>query len=613
MSSLLSMKPEMFGKTILELTLDIFLNKIDAVKFCPEIDFFDDSSEIIFQNFLDKNQLTEKFFKEEKDKKEDNFETKNFYKIILNDLYYCFFDKGFTATKFNSSYSVLYFFKIIQYLKILIKSNENINIANNDKVKIFLSIFFMLIKGDEKFIKKLALNEGFYLGTFNELKKEYSKYEYNDSENIKNLINRWKNKSRANYIIKVSFEKIKVFLKEYGSKSDEIIKKMLDDTQDILYHSDKSFDNNLFDKIHNFYNNDDFSLILNYFSEVDYDGDPIKTGLDMNFFDDDKKKIYNKNFEPNPNSENNSDKYEIFQTKKRSRMLLSFPKIIVDYGLEDEIIICSTLRKSEPIECYKIFENIIEAIENINNIEISSYIEEIFKENDIYSVFFSIMRSDVVSNFFGGILHIKDNQFELLNSRIQDSESFKDIYNDFLNTYDKKNDGYKDFKKLIILKILSKGDRACVITKFKKYIVNPSQFYIGEKINQDKVVLKDILKGYLIIILLHETEHFFRLFNKNEEDVFNNTPRELEGGRLFIKYLFGVESISRIDHEQACKLLNIENWKNHEEIKQIFKGQKEESITKFTTKIYDKSISFYSANKNDSKGYKKNIYVPLKK
>ena len=125
---------------------------------------------------------------------------------------------------------------------------------------------------------------------------------------IKNLINQWKNKSLAKSIIEDSFEKIKVLLEDYGSKKDETIINMLNDTQGILHDFDKNFDKSLIDKIKGFYNNDNYLLILNYFSEVNYNGDSINSELDMKFFDNETKKIYmNNNFNFNSISENNSD------------------------------------------------------------------------------------------------------------------------------------------------------------------------------------------------------------------------------------------------------------------------------------------------------------------
>ena len=89
-----------------------------------------------------------------------------------------------------------------------------------------------------------------------------------------------------------------------------------------------------------------------------------------------------------------------------------------------------------------------------------------------------------------------------------------------------------------------------------------------------------------------------------------NTPREKEGGKLFIKYLLGVESIGHINLEQAKNLLELKNWKNIDKIKSIFKDQKEND--NFTTKknCFPNTISFYSIS---HKRKKKLINIHFKK
>ena len=118
---------------------------------------------------------------------------------------------------------------------------------------------------------------------------------------------------------------------------------------------------------------------------------------------------------------------------------------------------------------------------------------------------------------------------------------------------------------------------------------------MGKDLKEDDI--KIILKGYLLIIILHETEHFFRLLNKAKK-VFDFTPRGKEGGKLFIKYLFGVYSINHIDVNQSKEVLNYENWKEHQKIKKIFMNQlennEENNINDFLLNYFPNSISFYS-------------------
>ena len=142
-------------------------------------------------------------------------------------------------------------------------------------------------------------------------------------------------------------------------------------------------------------------------------------------------------------------------------------------------------------------------------------------------------------------------------------------------------------------------------------MINPAQFFLGKDINDnDNNKIKIILKGYLMVILLHETEHYFRLLNKNKK-VFDFTPRENEGGRLFIKYLFGVYTINHIDEKQANLILNIENWSDHKKIKNIFSGQiedyEENDINEFILNHFTNSISFFKSTSRNTRFQK--IYI----
>ena len=114
--------------------------------------------------------------------------------------------------------------------------------------------------------------------------------------------------------------------------------------------------------------------------------------------------------------------------------------------------------------------------------------------------------------------------------------------------------------------------------------------------------------------MLQETEQFLRLLDEgNNKNVRISTPKSKEGGRLFIKYIFGVESISRISQEQAKIILNLDNWKDHKKIKSIFEGQLEEAnVNEYYSKIYPKSISFYSTKKNINETTKDNRCMPFK-
>ena len=137
----------------------------------------------------------------------------------------------------------------------------------------------------------------------------------------------------------------------------------------------------------------------------------------------------------------------------------------------------------------------------------------------------------------------------------------------------------------------------------KKIVINPVQFFLGKEIKEENDIIT-ILKGYLIVILLHEIEHFLRLLD-NSKNVLPRTPRDGEGGRMFIKYIFGVPSINHINSNQAKLILNNDTWKDHENLKKIFIGQledfDEENIDDFLLNYFKNSISFFSSRTKNAK------------
>ena len=114
------------------------------------------------------------------------------YKYFLVKL--CSYLQPIKSIQFDSSFSFLYFKRIIDYLKNLVE--RNIDIVEDDLIKIFLFILFSFF--DENLIKrktsekKLDLDETFFKGTFLELAEKYSsKLLYKDSNEVKSYINEY--------------------------------------------------------------------------------------------------------------------------------------------------------------------------------------------------------------------------------------------------------------------------------------------------------------------------------------------------------------------------------------------------------------------------------------
>ena len=518
---------------------------------------------------------------------------------------------------FNSYYQILYFKRIIYYMKLLI--DANINIIEDEIIKVFFILIILFIEDNlegGKTKKVIDLDESFFLGTYIELNEKYGlKLPYKDSDEITNYIIYVKNimNKFILYLIEQTFQDIINILKENGKKDDEIIQKMISKANDILYEKATLKDEiseNLINQISDFYSKEENLIFANYISEVEdiY----IEKNIDKEFLNKIKKEYldyeFNYNFKNNISSNEkhleNLDNFINQRKKHYNKMKYTFCKEIIKFNLnkENNIFVLVKFIASNNLLGIK---NLQKQIENLNNDKIKNLIKEILNENDFYDKYFSILKCDIIKKFFTS--HIttdeKNDEFHLQKEKSKDSENFSDIYFNFIQKYDKKEDNYNEFKKLIILKILTNGDRAYTLKIFKKIIINPSQFYIGEDIKEE-INIKAILKGYLTVILLHETEHFFRAFD-NSKNYFPKTPREKEGGRMFIKYIFDVQSINHINFEQANKIFCEDIWKSHEEVKKIFSGQledvDEENIGDFLLNYFKNSISFYSSRQKIGK------------
>jgi hypothetical protein len=121
-----------------------------------------------------------------------------------------------------------------------------------------------------------------------------------------------------------------------------------------------------------------------------------------------------------------------------------------DLNSEFSIFVFSQFKDLSDI---KKIQNFKLKLENLEQKNIIGFINEILNENDFYEHYFSILKCDIVKNFYQ-----KDKIFQKVEDKTNDSENFNECYSIFMNEYDKKNDGYKKFKSLIIHKILPYGD-----------------------------------------------------------------------------------------------------------------------------------------------------------
>ena len=545
-----------------------------------------------------------------------SFETDSLYRYFIYKIWN--FITPNNQVYFNSSYSVLYFNRIINYLKQLEKESIN-ELVEDEIIKIFFYLLIIFIEQNlensvEKVQisskKKLELDETFFKGTFIELTEKYnSKTPYKESKEIISYINHYKMLMNQQIIqmIRKTFQYIINILRENGKKTDNIIKSMIEESSAILGINDKLMKElpvNIINKIKDFYSRKEYLIFTNYISEVE--DIHLKRNIDGNFLKENETKYSPFEFKYNDNNDiisaeihqDNLENYKEQRNKYYQRMKYSCFHEIFNYDLNNEINIFALFNYAATDKFINI-EKFKKKLENLDQKRIIQLIKEILNDNDFYEHYFSILNSEIIKSFFTSDLITGKNNEEFLitQEKSGESENFSKIYLEFIQKYDKRNDNYKELKNLILFKILPSGDRAYTLRHLKKIVINPAQFLLGKEI-KDESNIKKILKGYLMVILLHETEHFFRVLDKSS-NVNPYTPREREGGRMFIKYIFGVLSINHINLQQTNSIFCNDTWKDHKLLKNIFSEQledieEEENIDEFLQNYFKNSISFFS-------------------
>ena len=315
---------------------------------------------------------------------------------------------------FNSSYSVLYFKRIIKYLKDLLEFN--IDLVEDDLIKIFFYILFLFLDENltEKNISKhnISLDETFFKGTFIELTNKYSSLlKPEDSKEILNYIDKYKNIMNIKILklIDKTFQYIKEILSVHGETTDDLIKKMNDEVSDILNKLDKSnnklLSNDLIQKIKEFYSKEEYLIFTNYISENDYIN--LKTIINKNFFKVMKGQYsffefnYNSNNDISSNTDihqKNLDYYLAQRNKYYKRMKYSSLCEILKYDLNDEINIFLLSEYVSSGDFLNI-QKLKNGLENLNQNKIKGFIKDILNENEFYEHYFSILKCDIIKSF----------------------------------------------------------------------------------------------------------------------------------------------------------------------------------------------------------------------
>ena len=270
-------------------------------------------------------------------------------------------------------------------------------------------------------------------------------------------------------------------------------------------------------------------------------------------------------------------------------------KILNEYNLLSNLGILYefySLNKNEIqlqlIHCFDLMDN-MENAKNISKFKISYFLEYILNRRKIiqelktakdYSKDFLdilndkefrnkikiILRSPVVINYYKNPKYYLGNKSRII--KLIGDKEFIEIYDSFVKNFIDNDLLYER----IISKRMPYGIKGAVTT-YLCFILDPYGIDINDNV-QDK---KDYLETYLIILILHETNHFSkRSYYMNQPLSVCKTPNNYEGGDSIIHSIFSEEKICIINSELCKEVNNLDNWNSKipEDIKKFKKSLK---------------------------------------
>jgi len=219
--------------------------------------------------------------------------------------------------------------------------------------------------------------------------------------------------------------------------------------------------------------------------------------------------------------------------------------------------------------------NFISLVKNLNSINYN-YFYNLISENNFYDEIIDILKSKPISDYLNGYryydeINKKDsNQNKYKFTFVKKGESYIE---NFSEEYDELMKYLEDsifFTNLFRLKFLPFGVKAFVNYNLKIFI-NSLFYEFNENITEDNK--KIILKAALKIIIIHEIVHILKYLKNNVNfNAIPKTPRDREGGKMLINYLFGKPVIKRINLDEAKKINDLNYWKDVDELRKIFKN-----------------------------------------
>ena len=222
--------------------------------------------------------------------------------------------------------------------------------------------------------------------------------------------------------------------------------------------------------------------------------------------------------------------------------------------------------------------NFISLVKKINSINYN-FFYDLISDNNFQNDIIAILKSKPISDYLNGYRYYdkineedkNQNEYEFTFVKPGDFfvENLSEEYNKFM---DLLKDGLF-FINLFRLKYLPLGIKAFVNYNLKIF-VNSLHYEFNKNIDENNKNI--IFRAALKIIIIHEIIRVLKYLKKSVN--FNNipkTPRDREGGKMFINYLFNMPVIRSINLEQAIKINDIKSWNDVEILRKIFPNKNE--------------------------------------
>ena len=257
----------------------------------------------------------------------------------------------------------------------------------------------------------------------------------------------------------------------------------------------------------------------------------------------------------------------------------------------------------------------ISSIKNLNSIDYN-YFYDLISDKNFHDEIIAILKSEPVVKYINENRYFeeikkndknkspKEYKFEFVPKGAEYTENFSEEYDKLMKRLE---DGIF-FTNLFRLKYLPLGIKALVNYNLKIFI-NSLYYEFNKDIDENNK--KIILRAALKIIIIHEIMHILK-FLKNDVN-FNKmpgTPRQREGGKMLINYLFGQPVIKSINLEEAKKINDINTWNDIKLLRNIFPIEKElvEKRESYTQKIDHVDLYFTEEDIEDEMDEKEEEY-----